>query len=106
MSDSTNTVDLSAVANEVAALSPEQIKEKLLAIRVRQKVQQKKQAAKGGQKAYNQKQQAVRKALRDQAIKLGIYDDIVSEADAKAETQYAAELGENETDEEEVGASA
>jgi hypothetical protein len=89
MADETNTVDLSAVASEVEALSPEQIKEKLLAIRVRQKVQQKKQAEKGGQKAYNQKQQAIRKALKDKAIALGIYDEITKEADEKAEAKYA-----------------
>jgi hypothetical protein len=99
MSDE-NAVDLSAVASEVAALTPEQLKEKLTAIRVRQKVQQKKQAAKGGQKAYNQKQQALRKAYKDAAIKLGIYDEIVADADAKAETEYAAQSAENETDEE------
>jgi hypothetical protein len=104
MADETNgnTVDLSAVEAEVSALTPEQVKEKLLAIRVRQKVQQKKQAEKGGQKAYNQKQQALRNAYKQQAIKLGIYDDIVKEADKQAEEKYAAMVAASEPDEEDT----
>lgn len=91
-------IDLSAVAAEVEKLTPEQIKEKLLTVRVRQKVQQKKQQGKGSQKAYQAKQIAFRKALKDQAIKLGLYDEINKEADAKAEEIYAAEVP--DTDEE------
>jgi hypothetical protein len=106
MSDETNTVDLSAVEAEVANLSPEQLKEKLLAIRVRQKVQQKKQADKGGQKAYNQKQQALRKAYKDAAIKLGIYDEITAEADKQAEAKYAELVAASEPDEDENTAAA
>jgi hypothetical protein len=94
-------IDLSAVAAEVEALTPEQIKEKLTTIRVRQKVQQKKQAAKGGNKAYQQKQNALRKALKDQAIKLGLYDAINEEADKKAEEEYAASVAAEEPDEDE-----
>jgi hypothetical protein len=99
MSEDTNAIDLSKVADEVAQLSPDQIKEKLTAIRVRQKVQQKKQAAKGGQKAYNQRQAEYRRQLKEKAIELGLYDEITADADAKAETQYAAEVGEDATEE-------
>jgi hypothetical protein len=105
MADETNTVDLSAVEAEVSQLSPEQIREKLLAIRVRQKVQQKKQAEKGGQKAYNQKQQALRKAYKEMAIKLGIYDEITAEADKQAEEKYAAMVAAEQPDEEEQAAT-
>jgi hypothetical protein len=102
MSTNPNTIDLSAVQAEISKLTPEQIKEKFLDLRVRQKVQQKKQQGKGAQKAYQLKQQAYRKALKEQAIALGFYDEINEEADAKADeilTSQAEPEG-DETDDE------
>ena len=94
----TPAVDLHAVSAEISKLTPEQIKEKLLAIRVRQKVQQKKQTAKGSQKQYQQKQNEIRKALKAEAIRLGIYDDVNEEAEKRAELQLAEETAGDEND--------
>lgn len=99
MADET-TVDLSAVAAEVSQLTPDQVKAELTKIRVRQKVQQKRQAAKGGQKAYMQKAQARRNALKEAAIKMGLYDEITAEADRQAEAKYAEETAGEESEHE------
>jgi hypothetical protein len=98
-----DTIDLSAVESEVAQLTPDQIKEQLLKIRVRQKVQQKKQQGKGAQKNYQAKANATRNALKAQAIKLGLWDEINEEADKQAEAKFAevsaAEADESSSDE-------
>lgn len=83
-------IDFTQVQQEVASLTPEQLREKVLAFRTKQKIQQKKQAAKGGQKAYQQKQLAYRKALKEAAISAGLWDEISEEADRRAEEALAA----------------
>jgi hypothetical protein len=54
------------------------------------------------QKAYQAKQKAFRKALKERAIALGIYDEINDEAAKRADAEMLAETA--DTDAEEVEA--
>jgi len=98
--------DLDAVAKEVAALTDDEVRAQVLKIRTRQKLQQKRQSAKGGQKAYMVKAAAKRNALKERAIQLGIYDEVNKEADAAAEKEYEDELAEKDGGEENGEAAA
>jgi hypothetical protein len=61
-------VDLAAVQAEVAKLSSAQLAEQLTKVRVRQKVQQKKQYAKGAMKSYQLRQREKIKAMKEAAL--------------------------------------
>lgn len=85
------TIDLSEVQKEISALTPEQIREKLTKIRVRDKVQQKRNYNSESAKAYQAKARAEKQALKDMAIKLGLWDDINKSAEEQAEQKLAEE---------------
>ena len=99
----TPTIDLAKLQAEVANLSTDALKAQLLTIKVRQKKQQAKMQGSGAQKAYQAKQKALRKLLKERAIALGVYDAINEEAKAKADEELTLEAA-TSPDEEEVEA--
>jgi hypothetical protein len=82
-------VDLSKVKSEIDALTDEQLKEALLKLRVRQKVQQKKNYGSPKQKAYQLKQRERQRLLLALAREKGILDEIDTKADELAEERIA-----------------
>lgn len=95
----TNTgpvVDLEAVRKEVGALSPEELREQLLSIRVRQKVQQKKYQSPERQKAYQMKVRERNRLLKARALELGIYEQINEAAEKQAELKLAEDTSAEE----------
>lgn len=84
----TPQIDFEAIKAKVAAITPEERAKKLEAFRTRQLLQQKKQAAKGGQAAYNKKRMAEYKAMKEAAIADGTWDQIEASAKAQAETEF------------------
>jgi hypothetical protein len=84
-------VDLKAVTAEVSKLSKDQLKEEVLKMRVRQKVQQKKHQGSPKQKEYQARQREKNKLLVAKAKELGIYDAINDEAEELAESKLAEE---------------
>lgn len=82
---------LAAVNSEVSGMTKEQLAEELLKYRVRQKTQQKRNYGSGNQKAYQAKQRAKQKALKEMAVKLGLWDEIEKQADELAEQKVAEE---------------
>lgn len=61
---STPTIDFEAIKNKVSQMSSEERAKKLADFRTRQLFQQKKQAAKGGQAAYNKRRNEEFKEMR------------------------------------------
>lgn len=98
MSTTPNTpeIDLSEIQNEVAGLSQDQLMAEVLKTRVRQKKQQKKQQGTGAQKAYQLKQREKFKLMKAEAIRLGLWDKINEEAEAKADAELADETAPEE----------
>jgi hypothetical protein len=100
------SIDLGALQADIAKLSPEEIREQLLALRTRQKVQQKKYHNTEAATAYRKKRAEFNKLLAAKAKQLGIYDKIKADADAKATEIIAGEQADTqdavETEEEEV----
>src|SRR5262245_61600740 len=106
----TPQVDLAAVQAEIAKLSPEEIAKKLTDVRVRQKVQQKKQYAKGTMKTYQLRQREKVKSMKEAALKLPgtetdpatgklyatLWDQINASADKLAEEKLEQESVEPE----------
>jgi len=82
-------IDLAAIEAELSGLTDEQLAAELLKVRVRQKVQQKKQKDKGGQALYMKKQAEKRKLLVALAKKKGLYDKVNEQAEAQAEVIHA-----------------
>jgi hypothetical protein len=82
---------LAAVNAEVSGMSAEDLKAELLKLRVRQKVQQKKNYGSGKQKEYQAKQRAKMNALKETAKKLGLWDAIEKQANDEAEAKIAEE---------------
>jgi hypothetical protein len=95
-------VDMQAISAEISKLSPSQIAEQLTKVRVRQKVQQKKQYAKGGMKTYQAKQREKFKQMKEQALatpsevvdpKTGaVYPNLWAQVNAQAESAAEAKL--------------
>jgi hypothetical protein len=85
----TPDIDLSAINNEIAGMSKEALEAEVLKLRVRQKTQQKRQQGSGAQKQYQLKQRAKFKAMKEAAIKLGIWDKINDQAEELAEQKLA-----------------
>jgi osmotically-inducible protein OsmY len=99
-------IDMAAIEAEVSKLSSADLVKALTDVRVRQKVQQKKQYAKGTMKQYQQKQLAKRKAMREQALTLpgtekdprtgekftSLWEQITFHADAEANRQFEAQV--------------
>jgi hypothetical protein len=73
-------------------MDPTALQADLLKFRVRQKKQQKKQQGTGAQKQYQLKQRAKYKAMKEAAIKLGLWDKINEDAETKAEAELAGEV--------------
>lgn len=102
--NATPTVDMAAVAAEVAKLSPDQLAEQLIKVRVRQKTQQKKQYAKGTMKAYQLKQREKNKAMKEAALNTPAtqvnpatgkpYANLWEQINAAAEVQAEAKIEE------------
>lgn len=99
MSEVTPEINLAEIASEVDAMSQEDIAAQLIAIKARQKVQQKKNQGSGAQKAYQLKQREKVKLLKKKALELGLMDNINKEAEKKAEEKLAAEAASDDGDE-------
>jgi preprotein translocase subunit SecF len=97
MSDFNETDILASVNAELNNMDPEKMKEELLKLRTRQKVQQKKNYGSEKQKAYQLKQRERNKALIAKAKELGIYDEINDAAEEAAEQKLAEEKADAET---------
>ena len=87
----TPEIDLAAIEAEIGKMSDEEKRAALLSARVRQKKQQKKQQGSGAQKAYQLKQRARMKLLKEEAIRLGIWDELNEQAEKQAESELSAE---------------
>jgi hypothetical protein len=96
----TPEINLDEIQKEVSGLSQDQLMAEVLKTRVRQKKQQKKQQGSGAQKTYQLRQREKFKLMKAEAIRLGIWDKINEEAEAKAE----AELGEEAVGDEQEAA--
>ena len=115
-------IDMAAIEAEVSKLSSGDLIKALTDVRVRQKVQQKKQYAKGTMKQYQQKQLAKRKAMKEAALTTAgtetdprtgklftsLWDQITFAADAEATKQFEAHVAStvDEEPEDEATASA
>ncbi len=84
-------IDLTKVQAEISSMSPEQIREKLTKIRVRDKVQQKRNYNSETAKKYQMKAREEKRLLKQKAIELGLWDAINEEAESKAEEKLAEE---------------
>lgn len=102
MAGNDTTIDLKALEAEVGKMSKEDLEKAVLDLRVREKKQQKKMQGSETQKRYQERQKAIRKLLKEQAKKLGIYDRINEQAETLAEQQLAAETEPEGAEEEEV----
>lgn len=98
MSTDTINLDLAALQAEIDSLSPEEIQKQLLEVRTRQRVQQKKYQNSDAAKAYRKKRAEMLKLVAQKAKALGIYDQILKEAEQKA----AQLTGEAEAEAEDV----
>lgn len=78
-------VDLSAIQGEIDNLSGDELREQLLSLRTRQKVQQKKYQSPERQKTYQLKKREREKLMKAKAIELGFWDQVNEEANAAAE---------------------
>jgi len=100
--NTTPTVDIAAINAAVAKMSPAEFAEQLTKVRVRQKVQQKKQYAKGGMKSYQAKQREKFKAMKEQALNTPgteidpstgkAYENLWLQINAQAEAEAEAKL--------------
>ena len=92
-------VDLSAIQEEIGNLSPDELRDQLLSLRTRQKVQQKKYQSPERQKAYQLKKREREKLMKEKAIELGFWDEVNEQANEAALTianKIAAEKAEAE----------
>ena len=86
----------------VAGLSKDDLIKLYVKERVRTKVQQKKQADKGGQKAYMKKQAEMRKLVKARIEELGLTEELNAQAEPQIDEKYNEYL-EAATAEEEAG---
>jgi hypothetical protein len=86
-------IDTAALEKEIQGLSTEELKAQLLSVRTRQKVQQKKNYDPERMKAYQLKSRAKFRAMKEAAIKLGIWDSINQAAETAAEAKLTEEAG-------------
>lgn len=100
-------VNIADVSAEIDKLSTDDLKKELLGIRVRQKVQQKKNYNPDKMKAYQQKQRDRQKAMKEKALATpatapgfaNMWEQINAEAESQAEAKIAKEAAETVTDE-------
>lgn len=78
-------IDMAKIAQEVQGLSREQLETEALKMRVRQKKQQKKYQNPEARKIYQQKRAARDKALKEQALALGIWETVDSKAEEEVD---------------------
>ena len=78
-------VDLSKVQDEINGLSADELRDQLLSLRTRQKVQQKKYQSPERQKAYQLRKREREKLMKEKAIEFGFWDQVNEEANAAAE---------------------
>ena len=102
MADEVNiTIDQAAIAAEVAKLDQSTLAEQLTKFRVRQKVQQKKQYAKGGQKKYQLQARAKFNAMKELALNTPAtqkgFANLWEQVNASAEQQAEAKMEEAAT---------
>jgi hypothetical protein len=85
-------IDLAALATQVTAevdkMSKEDVIKQLTALKVRQKVTQKKQYGSESAKRSQIKQREKSKALQARAKALGVYDSVNEEAEGLAEAEF------------------
>ena len=110
------SVDLAAINAEIGKLSPTQLAEQLLKVRVRNKVQQKKQYAKGTMKQYQQRGREKFKAMKETALNTkatavdpttghpfpNLWEQINAQAEEQAEAKVAADAEAGGTEETEA----
>jgi len=90
-------VDLEALENEIGSLSEEEIREQLVSLRTKQRVQQKKYHNTEAAVRYRKARAEKFKAMVARARALGIYDSIKASADAKADELLAGEAADADT---------
>lgn len=88
MGTSTPQINFDEIKAKVTAMSPEERAKKLQEFRTRQLFQQKKQAAKGGQAAYNKRRNEEYKLMKQLAEADGSLAAIESAAKAAAESKF------------------
>ena len=92
----TPAINFDEIKSKISQLTPAQKAEKLAKFRERQLFQQKKQAAKGGQAAYNKRRNAEFKLMREEAMATpandpqykNLWEEIEAQAQAGAETKF------------------
>lgn len=110
MAENTPIIDLEKIKAEANQAVSKMSREELIAsfekIRVRNKVQQKKQQGKGSQKAYMKKKLEQEKLIKARIAELGLTEELDAKADAEAEVKFKewveSQAEETETEEEEV----
>lgn len=88
MSQNEIEINLDDLKKEISSMDEKAVREQLMGLKVRQKVQQKKQQEKGSQKVYQAKQREKAKLLKEAALALGIYDSINEEAEKLAAAKF------------------
>lgn len=91
MATSGINIDLAALEAEVGQISEQELREQLLNLRVKQRVQQKKYQNTEAAQKYRKERAEKNKLLMQRAKQLGIYDQIKDEADKRADQQLAGE---------------
>jgi len=89
-------LDLSTIEASIAAMSPEEIRAQLTAIKTKQKITQKKYYNPETAKRARVKKAQEINALVAKAKELGIYQEVLDEANSKADEALGAAEGEEE----------
>lgn len=106
MGTTTSNLNIDELKSEIANLSPEEVAQQLLDVRVKQRVQQKKYHSTEASKSYQKKRAAKIKAMTELAktqpsTKPGfanLYEQIKHEANELADQKLAESDAENETE--------
>lgn len=108
------TINVAEISAEIDKLSGEDLKKELLGIRVRQKVQQKKNYNPDKMKVYQQKQREKQKLMKTKALNTpatapgfaNMWEQINAEAESQAEAKINALAAEQVSDEEAADTAA
>lgn len=82
-------IDVDAIEQEIGSMTPDEIKEKLLKLRTREKVTQKKAYNSENAKKYAAKARERQKLMKAKAQEMGIWDEINEQAEAAANAKLA-----------------
>lgn len=93
---STVQIDFAELEKQVSSMTQEQLKQALLDIKVKQRVTSKSYYNPETAKKARLKKQAFNNAMAEAAQKLGIYDDILTEAREKADEILAAKAADGD----------